>query len=397
MGILKGLARKRNRHKEEIAQQEEENLDAGQVIMKRENVDMHDKSQRERYINACLEQLAESSKELETLEAEYNIITSKLTDMEEIDAIAPEMKEQLCSIAKNIIDLEQNHNKKKGRKSIMSENEYAHMERISEFMPKGIQKLKDAEEYQVLVKNDLGKLDGEKQAYLYRKNEIENEQRTMKGLTVICLGSMLALFLIMSVISQTLHMDVQLGYIIAVLIAAIAMTLVFVKYGESQRELLRVEKAMNKLILLQNTVKIRYVNNTNLLDYLYMKYEVSDSKNLQKLWNNYEQERKTREEEAQLRQELDNTQANLVKILRKCKIQDPYIWLHQAAAIYDNKEMVELRHGLIIQRQKLRKQMEYNAKMAQDAQDEIRDVVENYPEYAQKILDMVADYEAEIA
>lgn len=397
MGILKGLARLRNRRKEDDELLNEDNLDAGQVIMKRDHVDMHDKSQRERYINACLEQLAESSKELETLEAEYNLITSKLTDIEEIEAIAPEMKEQLCSIAKNIVDLEQNHNKKKSRKSIMPEEQYAHMERISEFMPAGIQKLKEAEEYQILVKNDLGKIDGEKQAYLYRKDEIENEQRTMKGLTVICLGAMLVLFLILSVISQTMHMDVQLGYIIAVFIAAVAMTLVFVKYGESKKELYRVEKTMNKLVLLQNTVKIRYVNNTNLLEYLYMKYEVQDSKSLQKLWKDYEQERKTREEEAQIRLELDNTQSDLIRMLRKCKIQDPNIWLHQAAAIYDNNEMVEIRHGLIIQRQKLRKQMEYNAKMAQDAQDEIKDVVEKYPEYAQKILDMVADYEAKIA
>jgi len=41
--------------------------------------------------------------------------------------------------------------------------------------------------------------------------------------------------------------------------------------------------------------------------------------------------------------------------------------------------------------------MEYNAKMAQDAQDEVKDVVQTFPEYAKKILEMVSDYERALA
>ena len=41
--------------------------------------------------------------------------------------------------------------------------------------------------------------------------------------------------------------------------------------------------------------------------------------------------------------------------------------------------------------------MEYNAKAAQEAQDEIKDIVNQYPEYAQKILDLVSDYEKALA
>lgn len=59
--------------------------------------------------------------------------------------------------------------------------------------------------------------------------------------------------------------------------------------------------------------------------------------------------------------------------------------------------MVEIRHGLIIRRQKLRKQMEYNARVAQDAQDEVKDMVSKFPEYAKKILDLVNDYERALA
>ena len=41
--------------------------------------------------------------------------------------------------------------------------------------------------------------------------------------------------------------------------------------------------------------------------------------------------------------------------------------------------------------------MEYNAKVAQDAQDEVKDLVQQFPEYAKKILDMVSEYEKALA
>lgn len=396
MGLLGSMKERLNRKKvqpkevEYVPTQEE-------VSLKRDDVDIHDRKQRERYVRACLEQMAEASKELETLGGEYNLVTSYLTDMEEIEALPPEIKEQLSNMAKQLVELEDNHKKKKERKNIMPEEQYQHMERIAEYMPEGYEKLKKTEEYQVLVKRDLNRLEGKKQAYYFRKNELQNGQKNMKGMTAICVGSMVFLMILLAILGVTFKLDVTMGYLIAVLIAAGALTLVYVKHGDSERELARVNKAINKIVLLQNTVKIRYVNNTNLLEYLYIKYDVDSASDLKKLWAKYEEETKQREEERQLQKDMDFNQAALVRLLRKCKIQDPNIWLHQAVALYDNKEMVEIRHGLIIRRQKLRKQMEYNAKAAQNAQDEVKDLVQKFPEYAKKIIDMVSEYEKALA
>ena len=396
MGLLGSMKERLNRKKvqpkevEYVPTQEE-------VSLKRDDVDIHDRKQRERYVRACLEQMAEASKELETLGGEYNLVTSYLTDMEEIEALPPEIKEQLSNMAKQLVELEDNHKKKKERKNIMPEEQYQHMERIAEYMPEGYEKLKKTEEYQVLVKRDLNRLEGEKQAYYFRKNELQNGQKNMKGMTAICVGSMVFLMILLAILGVTFKLDVTMGYLIAVLIAAGALTLVYVKHGDSERELARVNKAINKIVLLQNTVKIRYVNNTNLLEYLYIKYDVDSASDLKKLWAKYEEETKQREEERQLQKDMDFNQAALVRLLRKFKIQDPNIWLHQAVALYDNKEMVEIRHGLIIRRQKLRKQMEYNAKAAQNAQDEVKDLVQKFPEYAKKIIDMVSEYEKALA
>lgn len=365
--------------------------------LSRDNVDMHDKNQREEYVRACLEQMSEASEELDTLGGEYNLVTSYLTDMEEIEALSEETREKLKGYAKKLAELENDKERLEERKGIMPEAEFLHMERIEQYMPDGYRSLKEAEEYQVAVKKDMGRLEGERHAYYFRRNELINAQKNMKGITVICVGSMLLLICVLAVISMTLRLDVIIGYAIAIVIAAIALTFVYVKFHEAQRELVKVDKAINKLVLLQNSTKIHYVNNTNLLEYLYVKYDVNSSTELKRLWDKYIEEVNRREEERQMELDLDENQTALISLLRRCKIQDPSIWLRQAQALIDSKEMVEIRHNLIIRRQRLRKQMEYNAKVAQEAQGEVQDIVENYPEYAEKILDLVSDYEKALA
>lgn len=392
LGRLKGLFRKKNEFSEDEYNPEWEN-----ASLRREDVDFHDQTQRENYITACLEQISEASNELDTLGGEYELVTSYLKDMEEIEAFPEETMEKVKKYAKAIVEIEGSRERLRKKRMIMSEEEYTHMERIEQYMPEGYDRLKKAEEYQVLVKKDLGRLDGERHAYNFRRNELINSQQNMKGITTICVASMVFLAMLLAVLGAALKLDVELGYVIAILISAFAITLMYVKYHDSQRELIRVEKTINKLVLLQNTVKIRYVNNTNLLEYLYVKYDVNSSAELNKLWDKYLQENKAREQEQQMEQDMEINQSSLIKLLRRHEIHDPAIWIHQAQALIDSKEMVEIRHNLILRRQKLRKQMEYNAQAAQEAQDEVKDIVAQYPEYAKSIVNIVSEYEKAMA
>ena len=70
------------------------------------------------------------------------------------------------------------------------------------------------------------------------------------------------------------------------------------------------------------------------------------------------------------------------------------IWLKQTEALLDKREMVEIRHKLIIQRQSLRRRIDYNREVvALNAQNEIKDLVDKYPKYAKEILNIVSEYE----
>jgi hypothetical protein len=140
------------------------------------------------------------------------------------------------------------------------------------------------------------------------------------------------------------------------------------------------------------------VNNTHLLDYLYLKYNVSSAGELRKSWQQYKQEKEEREQYYKAEKSLDECQKDLLHELRRYQVQDPMIWLHQTAALLDKKEMVEIRHNLIIRRQSLRRRMDYNKEViAGKAQAEIKDLAEKYPKYAREIMDIVGQYEKDFS
>lgn len=368
--------------------------DWNEIIYDRDDLQIHNRKQRQEYVRGCLEQMAEASREVANLQHEYQVVTSYLKDMEEIEALPEGEKQLLAECAKQIENLEKQQSGYLKRKNRMSDEKFHQMERMEDEIQENYEKLLKTEEYQDLIKRDLKKLDGERQAYQYRKSELKHIIRDTRSMTIVCGVAVVFCLLLLLVLQYVFHLNTQWGYLAAVGIGAVAITAIFVKYNDSVSELQQVESGICRLIQLQNTVKIRYVNNTHLLDYLYLKYNVSSAGELGKDWHQYLEEREERHNYQQAELQLDTNQKELLHILRRYQVKDPMIWLHQTGALLDHKEMVEIRHDLIVRRQSLRRRMDYNKEVvAGNAQAEIKDLVEKYPKYAKEILGIVAEYE----
>ncbi len=391
MGFLEDIFGKRKIDERQI-QSELENWN--DIVYSRKELDMDDPVQRREYIGSCLQQMEEAARELDSLEFEYNDVTSHLRDIDEINALPPEQRLEVNEIAQKLLDSQQQQDKFSRRKSKMTDEEFEHMERLASEAREGAKKLADAENYQKKIKNDLKRLDGEHEAYLYREEELINTVDNCKKL-IITVAVTLGLCIIFLLFLQfALELNVVYGYMIAVLLAAVSVTLLYFNSTNSVVELKTVRKSISRLIMLQNQVKIRYVNNTNLIDYLCLKYRVSNAKELISMYNRYVQEAKERAEFEDSQKSLDTNQKDLIYILRHFRVRDPEIWIHQPEALLDHNEEVEIRHGLNVRRQSLRKRMEYNRDIvAGNAKSEIEDMARQYPEYTQEILDMVSRYE----
>lgn len=374
----------------ELEENEEEWSDTD---LHRDYINIHDKKQRQDYITSCLERMAEASDKIDELSVEYNVVTSYLQDTEEIDALPKEIRVQIDYDAKKIVSAERDKSYYLGNENRMPDEKYERLQRMEDEVPEGINKLKKEEDYQVLVKKDLSRLDSEKYAYMYRLEEVTNTLANLKGMTGICLGALAVCVVMLLIMQFGFEMDTTIGYLIVVAAAAITLTVLFVKYSDATREKNTVENGISKIITLQNKVKIRYVNNKHLLDYLYLKYGVSKAAELEELWNKYSEEKNERKKFEKAEEDLVFYKKSLIKNLTKYRIKDPEIWVKQAAALIDPKEMVEIRHELVGRRQALRKQMESNRDIASKAQEEVRDLSDAYPAYTMEIMEMVAGYE----
>ena len=80
MGLFENIFKWKRRDDEP----EYEIEDWNEIVYDRDDLQINDKKQRKEYVQGCLEQIAEASKELEELEFEYNMVTSYQKDMEDI-------------------------------------------------------------------------------------------------------------------------------------------------------------------------------------------------------------------------------------------------------------------------------------------------------------------------
>lgn len=397
MGFIKNnrlFAKFQEWKRQRIAEQEEYvEEDWTEIEYSKKELNVNDREQRQEYVRNCLEQIADATKELENLNYEYSTVTAYLKDMEEIEALPEAEMQELRASAEKIQKLEDQRGIYLEKKNRMSDEKFHQVKRMEDEAEEACRKLREAEEYQTKIRQDMTRLDGEKHAYLYRRNELKGIIADTRGMAVICSVALIACFIVLLALQYVLRMDTQLGFLLTAGMGALGITALYLKYTEAVKELGRVDRGINRIIMLHNRVKIRYVNNTNLLDYLYMKYQVSGAKEMQTLWEKYNEEKEERRKYREAEMELDDCHQELLGILKCYQIKDPSIWLRQTAAILDSKEMVEIRHNLIIRRQSLRRRIDYNKEVIIDkAQAEIKDMVENHPQYAREITDMVGGF-----
>lgn len=372
---------------------EYEDPDWDRMAGDREPLDLNDANVQEQYVRSLLEQMKNASEEIDHLNREYNLVTGYLTDMEEVDDIPAKERTEIEKIANHIRQLRAEHDAYVQKESAMSDKEYKMVATYEDELKAACEKLEEEEEYKGKIKRDLSRLDKEKHAYGYRKRELELAIENSRGAAMITMGTAAALVIILFLMQIALKLDVTIGYYITIALVAVSLTMIYLRYTNYVSEKKRISNTINELIILENKVKIRYVNNKNLLDYLYIKYDVPDAWTLRDLYSRFEKERAAREKFEKNEVIYQEELAKLVRTLRKYGISDPEMWIHQVDAIVDSREMVESRHGYITRRQQLRKQMEYNQNLAKEASEAIKAVIKEHPDSAERIMKLVNIYE----
>ncbi|MBR4574891.1 MAG: hypothetical protein IKO16_08260 [Lachnospiraceae bacterium] len=360
---------------------------------KRRTLNMNDKEQREQYVREYCDMMAVASKDVEAQKIEYQQVTERLADLEELDKLPVTDKSQVRIRANKVIKIEQEDSNYTRPAKKITEGQYREMERLAKDIPAVLEKMKKDEEYQMAVRRDLNLLEGEKGAVAYQRKEDRQKARTAKNIAFIAVFGAVMAAALMFVLNQAMHVKVEMGFIILAGVFAVAITASFVMYQNAQSDIAKSNRKLSKAISVQNTVKIKYVNITNVLDYNYAKYGVMNSYELAYIWEKYIEEKQAREHDSDIAERMEEARSELYQMLKHYHINDPSVWVYQPGVLVYDDEAKDIRKQLIVQRQRLKKGIDFEMYNLETAKKELESLVRQYPKYAQDIIAVVGEYE----
>ena len=339
-----------------------------------------------------MSQIIDATYEMEDLKREYELVTSYFTDIQRIEQMPDGQRFVLEDDARKILMLEESRRTLKETPRRVPSDKYQLLTRLEPEIPDAIEEMKELESMRGKIKRDLEYLEGEKGALEYQEEDLKEKQLTIRRAAIV-LGTLAALSIVTFLwINIQFGTDlIAAGAIIAIIVLIIEFFLVM-NHSRIEGERKLAYRKHNRAIVLQYKVKIKWLNNTNHLDYLYAKYEVNSRKELAYNWEQYQL---MREEERKLRQstgDLKVYQEEIISNLQRAGVNDCMVWLQQVVAFVDKREMVEVKHSLNVRRQRLREQMQQNEETRQNSLVWVKAILTEHPELKGQAREVLTAY-----
>lgn len=372
---------------------EDEPVDTGEVHSVRAR---HVLENERKLVEDFCEQLIDSSAHMEEAKREYRIVTEYLSDIQRIEELPISMANELVQTAEQIDRLDKDRQTYIQSENLLPVEQYNLLSTYDSEVVATIKNLNDMEMRDTMLKSDMGHLEGEKEDLKYNRLEYADRAERLRGIII----TVLVLFLLTSggllAYAVTAKKSVTLYALLTGAVAMIAFAIFYVRYSNLQNEMRDTDAKLNRAISLLNKVKVKYINNTNALDYIYEKYDINSAKELEYRWEMYNTMVRDEKKYYQANSELRVLHDALIAQLTRIGVRDPQVWLKQVGAIVDRREMVEIKHGLNVRRQNLRERIATCEKIQDNARIALRASVAANAGMAGYIRELLAPHKIKI-
>ncbi len=317
------------------------------------------KSKRiEQHIIECLEQIIDISKVREEELEEYQVVNSYLEDIQILEDMPEEERGKINDVASNVVQLNAARTEFLNSAKKISDAQFALLEQKEKEVPAAIKRLSANEKYQETIKRDMKYLEREKSEWKFQKEYLSHQKKRLTNLLYVFVGLAVTAAVLLLILQFGFQVKLEYVWMGYVLVTVAAISFLYLKMMKDSSDIAVAERNANRAIQLQNKVKLRYVGITNAIDYACEVYHVKSSKELNQDWEYYMDAVRERERYQRTNEDLEYFNGRLVRMLTKYKMYDTQIWVVQAQALIEPKEMVEIKHALITRRQKLRGTMQ---------------------------------------
>ena len=353
---------------------------------------IEDSAVRQAFYSECSELIEEAVLQSEQAKNEYGLVTTYLADVQKIETLSGEGKAEVEAAAKSLLALEKEKERIRTKEPSITEAQKSFLALHEEEIPKTISWLRGEEEHQREIEGKMKYLAGEKSAYQIEQEECLDRNEFLKKL-IIGIGAGVVVFLgLFYYVGERTGKDLRIPFLLTVIVALLFAMYVVVTTRKNIYNMKVAEIKRNKVITIENRIKLRYVNCTWAIEYAYEKYHTSGSKHLETMWKEYLRIRAEEEANRKNERQQEVHRSSIIKELRRVGVADTGIWVLQPQALIDKGEMVEVRHSLNVRRQKLREHIDYNMKQKEKNEMAIVRFVKEHPEYADEVKDLIERY-----
>ncbi len=311
-----------------------------------------------RHVVELCEEIIDSSRELENTRSEYQQVTSQLNDILLWKELSDEEKAPILETVRQIQKLDETRAQLLKNERQLSDTQFAQMQEEEDEVPASVKRLKSNEAYLDAIKRDMNYLEGEKVEWTILKQECRREQIMLRRIAVLLLALFSIAVLVLLVVRYYMDYDIQLMLLIAAFITTLIGAYVLLKYQDCTKEIKRCDVNCNQAILLENRVKLKFVNIKNAVDYTCEKYHVKNSYELTYMYEKFQAAVKEQERFKQTNDDLIFYTDRLMGQLEQLHLFDASFWAHDPELLLDEKKMLEVQKEFTVRRQKLRDNME---------------------------------------
>ncbi len=383
MGLFSWFKKKK---KKQVKQQAESIRQAGMTG------NVTDPEVRRAFYDECSELIEEALFQSEQAKNEYGLVTTYLSDVQKIERLSGEGKEEVEVAAKSLIALAKEKEKLGQIEPGISEAQKGFFALHEKEIPERIQWLKSEEERQREIEKNMKILAGEKAAYQIEQEECLDRNEFFKKLMIGIGFGVIAFLILFFAISQKTGIDLRIPFLLTVIIALLFSMYIVVSSRNNIYKMKVAEIKRNKIIVIENKVKLRYVNCTWGIEYAYEKYHTTGALQLETMWKEYLRIRAEEERNRANERQQEMHRSIIIRELHLIGVMDTGIWVLQPQALIDKAEMVEVRHSLNVRRQKLREHIDYNMKQKESNEKAIIQFVKEHPEYAGEAKVLIERY-----
>ena len=351
--------------------------------------------ERGAFVKNCCDIIIEAKRQRFEAKKEYEVVTSYLADIQKIDLLPPQPKKSIEDMARKLTVLNEERQKMQKIPPKITIAQRMALEPYEDTILEEIRRMEENEQYLERINSDIRQLESEKASIDYEMEDVVDRDESGRKMFTIATVFIVLFLIFLFVLQEVAQKDVQIPFLLTVAFGIIVIAYFFFSNRKNRYELRVAELKMNRAILLLNKVKIKYVNCTNLLDYMYEKFHVHSAQELHYHWTEY---MRIVEEERRFKKNADMIDFytdEIIQVLKNNGIADAAIWGYQIEALVDPKEMVEVRHRLNVRRQKLRQRIDYNNGQEETARKSLRTFRERHLAYDAETLAILAKNEIE--